>query len=368
MKKLAKFKNMMFYIFMAICIAFIFSQLKGMDDKLPFGLWYVYSGSMEPTIKTDDGYILISAKEYYVNDIITFKPKVLSDKYVTHRIVEADENGRFITRGDHNQSTDQEIGEPSICKDQIIGKAFMIRNRPIIIPYLGIISKKLNGIIASINIFILISIGISIYVVVYIIDTFYTRNKRSKNKRIRVLDIAPYFDPVFFTLCVILFSNIIFIGITLKSWNPDKISYVVVNTKGISSPLPGERFRHKMNLENLTFLPFVSVLEPEKDSTEVNPKKLILPSKQNKEYTLSIEAPEKIGYYIEKINKHTYPDVLPGKWLDFMYSKSKILPLIAIFSPGILLKILLFVWWLKRWQIGRRKVMEWLIPLMNIVK
>ena len=43
---------------------------------------------MEPTIKVNDGYILIKSKEYKLGDIKTFKPKISKMKYVTHRIIE----------------------------------------------------------------------------------------------------------------------------------------------------------------------------------------------------------------------------------------------------------------------------------------
>ena len=127
---------------------------------------------MEPTIKTNDGFILIKAKEYAINDIITFTPKVLKDKYVTHRIIEVTDNGEFVTKGDYNQSTDQEGGEPLINKDQILGKVLTLNGKPIIIPYLGIASEKFNEIIAGRSIFTLIAVGIIIYLFGYIIESF----------------------------------------------------------------------------------------------------------------------------------------------------------------------------------------------------
>ncbi|NLV88803.1 MAG: signal peptidase I [Tissierellia bacterium] len=368
MNKLSKLKNILYYLFIFICVFSIFSSFRGSSHKLPIGFWYVYSGSMEPTIKTNDGFILIKAKEYAINDIITFTPKVLKDKYVTHRIIEVTDNGEFVTKGDYNQSTDQEGGEPLINKDQILGKVLTLNGKPIIIPYLGIASEKFNEIIAGRSIFTLIAVGIIIYLFGYIIESFFNKHKGSRKKSLRLLDIAPYFDPVFFALCILMFINIVFIGLTIKTWGPEETSYVVVGWEGLPSPKPGERFEETLSLENLTFIPFVTILEPERQTTEVNPKKLSLPTKENQEYTLSIVAPDKIGYYREKINKRTYPDVLPDDLLDNLYSKSESLPLLLIFGPGIILNIILYIWWLRRWQVGRRKVMEWLIPLRRLLK
>ena len=131
---LSKIGNIAFYIFLAISIIIIYLQFKGADNtKKHIGLWYVYSGSMEPTIKVNDGYILIKSKEYKLGDIVTFKPKILKDEYVTHRIIEVIEGNKFITLGDNNQSTDQEFGEPPVLYEQIIGKVLTIGGKPIII-------------------------------------------------------------------------------------------------------------------------------------------------------------------------------------------------------------------------------------------
>ena len=93
------------------------------------------------------------------------------------------------------------------------------------------------------------------------------------------------------------------LGLTIKSWGNQEVDYVVVTTKGISSPLPGEVFTETMGLVNNTFFPFVSVMEPMRNEVEVNPEKLKLPPKQHQEYILTIKAPEEIGYYIDKIKK-----------------------------------------------------------------
>ena len=83
---------------MVLCALIVFIKFMNLNEKLPFGLWYVHSDSMQPEIKTDDGYILIRSKEYTLNDIITFKPQVLKDKYITHRIIDITDDGKFITK------------------------------------------------------------------------------------------------------------------------------------------------------------------------------------------------------------------------------------------------------------------------------
>ncbi len=367
MEKQAKWGNILFYFISATILFFILFQ--GVDNrKLPVSIWYVYSGSMEPTIHTNDGYILLKAKEYKRNDIITFQPKVLKETYVTHRIVEVTQDGSFITLGDNNQRSDQEFGEPPVTTEQIMGKALMIGNKPLTLPYYGVISIWVNGFVKELNIFLVISAGIILYLIGYIFNNVIGKHKAAKHKRIRLLDIALYLDPVFFAFCLLLFLNAVFIVTTMKSWLPLETSYVVTSTEGTSSPLPGERFIKKMSLENQSLLPYVMILAPERQGTIASPSSFRISPKQNIEYEVSIEAPLVIGYYKEKIAAKAYPAFMASAWIEFLYAKHEILPIVIIFAPGILLNLTLYLWWLRRWKFGRRKVMEWLIPFRAIIK
>ena len=158
MSKVLTIKKILYYFLMVLCALIVFIKFMNLNEKLPFGLWYVHSDSMQPEIKTDDGYILIRSKEYTLNDIITFKPQVLKDKYITHRIIDITDDGKFITKGDYNVSTDQEGGEPPIGIEQIVGKVLVINEKPIVIPHLGTISRKINEIVEGLNIFKLLSL------------------------------------------------------------------------------------------------------------------------------------------------------------------------------------------------------------------
>lgn len=74
---------------------------------------------MAPNFNKEDLIIIKEEKEYEVGDIITFKN--LDGIYVTHRIIEKDENG-FITKGDNNNTKDDE----KVTKEQICGKVVFI--------------------------------------------------------------------------------------------------------------------------------------------------------------------------------------------------------------------------------------------------
>jgi len=356
-------------IYALIIFLLIFSSFRFIYkdfEKAPISLWYVVSKSMEPTLMVNDGFILIPSETYEIGDIITFKPKVLEQPFVTHRIISITKDGEYITKGDNNIMTDQQGGEPPLQQNQVIGKALCISNRPIIIPKLGLLSQKMQDTIPKLNVFTILSIVIFIYTLGFILDMIFNKDnnrRKSRKKKLRLLDIAPFFDPVFFLICVLVVANTLFIGQTIKSWRMEEISYVVVSVEGLPNPVPGKKFERTKSLENSSFIPYYTILEPEDNNMSINPRIFLIPPKENVDYSVSITAPEKIGYYVQRIDIKTYPKLISKKLLDQLYSINPFIPLIIIFSPGIILFILLYIIWIRRWETNKKLIMDCLIPL-----
>ena len=87
-------------------------------QNLPLSMFKIETGSMRPEIDIGEIVILFKQDEYKENEIITYK---VNDMYfVTHRIVQIEENG-YITKGDYNNTADKEIVE----REQIIGKVII---------------------------------------------------------------------------------------------------------------------------------------------------------------------------------------------------------------------------------------------------
>ena len=84
----------------------------------------VATGSMANTIEIGDVVIVELTKDVRKNDIIVYKEE---ENFITHRLIEIDENGEFITKGDANNTEDKPISE-----SQVLGKVIYI------IPKLGI--------------------------------------------------------------------------------------------------------------------------------------------------------------------------------------------------------------------------------------
>ena len=119
-------KNLLINILLILSIFFVLTiiYIKFFSENInikPFGIEIlkVESNSMAPNFNKEDLIIIKEEKEYEVGDIITFKN--LDGIYVTHRIIEKDENG-FITKGDNNNTKDDE----KATKEQICGKVVFI--------------------------------------------------------------------------------------------------------------------------------------------------------------------------------------------------------------------------------------------------
>lgn len=68
----------------------------------------VMSGSMEPTFGAGDVVLFREKADYAVGDVVIFRS---GSVFITHRIAR-EENGAFITKGDANNTEDQELLMP----------------------------------------------------------------------------------------------------------------------------------------------------------------------------------------------------------------------------------------------------------------
>jgi signal peptidase len=119
----------------------------------------VQTGSMEDKIHINDYILVVKEKDYKVGDIITYK---YEGNYVTHRIVKKD-NDIFITKGDSNNTEDEEINIK-----QITGKVLIIG---------GILNIVIN------YKFIIIAIMLIIYLITCYLNKISPKKQEVKNEK-----------------------------------------------------------------------------------------------------------------------------------------------------------------------------------------
>lgn len=107
-------------ILLSVCLGFgfyFFNARNVLHDPYPtignFGLSVVISGSMEPTINVNDAVITKAEEKYLAGDVIVYIEEN-GKSAVVHRIVNIDENGNYVTKGDANNSTDKPVAEEAV--------------------------------------------------------------------------------------------------------------------------------------------------------------------------------------------------------------------------------------------------------------
>ena len=101
----------------------------------PLGVSYVYSDSMEPTISTGDGFVVVPADDADPGDVVTFWSDERGE-YVTHRVVEETDSG-YVTKGDNNPVIDQATGHPRVRQSDVEGTVLTLGGKPVTVPYVG---------------------------------------------------------------------------------------------------------------------------------------------------------------------------------------------------------------------------------------
>ncbi len=108
-------------LIISINAIFVFQRMI-LKENLPkifgFSQAVVTSNSMDPYIKKGDFLIFKEKDNYEISDVVIFSE---SDYYITHRIVDSNEEG-FITKGDNNSTNDNSILNQDNIEGELIFK------------------------------------------------------------------------------------------------------------------------------------------------------------------------------------------------------------------------------------------------------
>jgi signal peptidase len=329
--------------------------------EYPISFGYVYSGSMKPVLKPGDGFVVVKAAEFQTGDVIVFEPETLGHRYVTHRIVAVTPDGRFITRGDNSPLSDQQANEPPVATEQIRGKLLTVGGSVVAIPWMGTAAGKLRQYTQGIGRNELLLIIAAAAAVILAIDMVSGQTSRSRTEQFRLLDIAPYADPVFWLFVVFMFVGGGFGALTVGAWQTAEASYVAVDQPGLRSPMVGTEFQQERQLKNTSLLTYRLVLSPENTDITVEPRSAVVGPGETFEYTVDLTAPQETGHYVENIAVRAYPAVMPATMFDNLYDSHYGLPLAVSFAPVVLVLLAVGVWWYRRWNRDRARVMNWMV-------
>jgi len=139
MKKIIK-EIIVWILYIALLVGLVYGIPRGLSYalKTDFPMASITSGSMWPALKRGD-LILIQGvenkEEIEVGDIVIYNnPK----GFTIHRVIKLNEN-TIVTKGDANNVEDTPVNY-----DEIIGKPLTVNDKPLRIPFLGMVSVFVN--------------------------------------------------------------------------------------------------------------------------------------------------------------------------------------------------------------------------------
>jgi signal peptidase len=314
----------------------------------PVLLSYVETGSMEPTLSPGDGFIAIPsavAGPIEEGDIITFRAEELhGGGLTTHRVVGKTGRG-YITKGDSNPFTDQSGSEPPVKEAQIVAVAFQVNGEVIVIPHLGTVVTGIRAVLSTVQRQLVALFGTSSLlgirglaylffaatVVFYVVSTLSEQGHRQRNRdRTRQRDTG--MDP---RLIVGAFAALLVLGATASMVVPAGTHRIEIVSAEFESPRPdiiqmGESKNQTYTTPNSGFIPVMVFLEPASEGIVVHPRKLVVPSHDSVNATVTLSVPPKTGYYRRFLVEHRYLAVLPTSTIRTLYHIHPWVPIIVI--------------------------------------
>jgi signal peptidase I len=236
-----KFQKFIIYSLIILFLIYIVFQVIYKNDIVRvcgFSCLNVLTGSMSPEIEAGEKIIIKKCNDYTIGDIISYKDS--NNDIITHRII-AKEEDYFITKGDYNNTDDEE----HVVLSQIYGKVIYHFN-----------SIFFNG-----------------------VSTTFSKYVQSNTKNY----FAKIANPVFIVegnteIYIDKYDTVNNYSFSIKNYNDKNISEV--NLKYRIQIIADEQIEYKLLINDIFVV---------KENTEFILKKSI---KTDRQYTLTINAPE----------------------------------------------------------------------------
>lgn len=321
----------------------------------PVLLAYVTSDSMEPTISTGDGYLVlpsVATGSVEQGDIVVFQAKTLhggDGALTTHRVVEKSQRG-VITKGDGNPVTDQSGGEPPVMSSQIVGQAVLLGNQPIVIPHLGTVFTGIRSTVEnaqrSLSIalgtrallgtrglaYLLFGVGGLLYAGSVIMDQNEVKGPSTRRSRRRR---QPMNRRVSKRLIALALGCLLVVSLTISMTVAGGVhEFGVVSAEqdanGPSVIPAGQSERLNYSIPNGGFVPIMAYVDSGGSGVETPSNAVIVDPGERKNVSVELSAPESTGYYRLPVVEHRYLAILPQSWIHQLYLIHPWLPVVVI--------------------------------------
>jgi signal peptidase len=314
----------------------------------PVLLSYVETGSMEPTLSAGDGFVVISMhadSSIEEGDVVVFESEqIQGGGLTTHRVTARTENG-YITKGDANPFTDQDVGEPPVKRGQVVAKALQINGQVVVIPALGAAVEGTKSVLSTFQQMLAALVGLRslldarglayLFFVMtlmgYVVGAVQPNNSKRRQRvtsRVKGIDTR---------LVVGAFAALLVVGATAAMVAPAGTQEFGIVSAEFESERPdvipkGESKSHRYVVGNGGVLPIVTFLEPASDGVDVEPRETAVPARSAVNASVTLHAPPETGYYRLYVTEHRYLAILPQSTIRALYELHPWAPIVVIDS------------------------------------
>ena len=334
------------YAMAVVFLLIVGGTIAGAALGQPVFLTYVETGSMEPTLEPEDGFVAIPAElagPIDEGDVIVFEAETIQGGgLTTHRVVDETDRG-FVTRGDANPFTDQDDDEPPVKETQVVAVAWQPGGSVLVIPHLGTAVEGTQTVLGTVQRQIASLFGtrtvlgirelaylfFAVALAWYVVGEWRARHGKGRD---RVTSRTTGVDT---RLVMGALAAMLVVGATAAMVVPAGTQQYGVVSAEFTSESPnvipmGESKSQRYAVENGGLLPVVTYLEPASEGVEVQPQELYVERRSVANATVTLHAPPETGYYRRFVVEHRYLAVLPRPMIQGLYEVHPWAPIIAI--------------------------------------
>lgn len=336
MKLFSKILNtLLAFVVLGTLVAAIGSAI----TQKPVLLTVIRSNSMYPVWERGDMVFIVNLKENdkIINeDIIFFKTEegsLAKKGWIAHRVVSGNLEKGFITKGDANDYTDQDLeNSVPIQREWIAGKSFMIGESPLGIPKIGYLSlwaEKYQG-----NPYLLPVIALILAIIIAIGEM---KAGKKRHKKGHGVDLQLIYFIGGFTISIIMGGTMAASGQNLKlSYEISKDTQGILMGSNVGILQIGDEVTNPLSdLSNDGIIPSIGVITTEDEQINLSHENLYLTKGQEINSTYTLNA-EKIGKYDSSIRIAIFFPFLPSSLIYFLAQKSYWLTIVLVsLVPGL---------------------------------
>jgi len=336
-------------------VVVVLSLLAGAALGQPVLLSFVETGSMVPTMQPGDGFVAVPtplAGGIEEGDVIVFEAQQLNGGgLTTHRVVGETERG-YITRGDANPFPDQDGSEPPVTNGQIVAVALQVNGEVVVIPELGTAVEGMNGAVGAVQrrlaitlgsrallgtqglAFLIAGAGALVLLVGALTDDGGRRRRSGDRDRSRAR--KGVYGGLRLAVGMALVVALVSAG-TMAAMSGTQEYGLVSAEFDSDSPTTvrtGENGSLTYPALNGGQLPVVAFYESASDNVAVEPDRVRLGRGEQRNVTVTLQAPPETGYYPQYVTENRYFAVLPLGLITWLYGVHPWLPLAA--TSGVL--------------------------------